>query len=70
MRLLANAAEQPKTIEDTPKTLSLQPTPARLTSLVTLAFQALRAQRHEDERRLAEARLLLMRLIGLSPNGR
>ena len=39
-----------------------------VTSLVTLVYQTSRSQRHEDERRLAEARLLLIRLIDLHPD--
>lgn len=39
-----------------------------MTALFTFVFQSRRAQKQDDERRLAEARVLLMRLINLSPN--
>jgi hypothetical protein len=39
-----------------------------LTALLTFVYQSRRAQKQDDERRLAEARVLLVRLIGLNPN--
>lgn len=39
-----------------------------ITTFVIFVWQSYRAQKAEDERTLAQARLLLMRLIGLEPN--